>query len=455
MKGRLIASVLSVSMIAGLLAGCGGGNTSQTSGGSTSDTGSATTESTAETEAANNENSGEKITIRLTNWGTTADGEADQKLIDEFNETNDMNIEVVFDLVPSEGYGDRLTTSFSSGDGYDIFTSGEGDFFKWVDRGVAMSMDEVIAADEDFTQTLPDSLMNMGKINGQQYYMVIDDNPINLYYNKDMFDAAGLEYPTSDWTWDDLFAAAEQLTIKNDDGTYEQYGFNAQNWSYAVLSYIESLGLSLMNEDGTECDGYLNSPEVAEALDTYFAMAEEPNKVSPASADLDTFGSATAMMSAGKLAMFVSGGWDKKTLDDAGTNYGMALVPGNHTSYLCASGYAIGATCEHPEAAWEVIKFLTSEHASDVRAEIKGVLPTDESKLEEVEASLDDSQKAFVQALDYSVQPIGMRSLLGSLINEKTNEIFENILFHTDDTQTILDNAVQEIMAELEEQEQE
>ena len=133
----------------------------------------------------------------------------------------------------------------------------------------------------------------------------------------------------------------------------------------------------------------------------------------------------------------------------------MALVPGNHTSYLCASGYAIGATCEHPEAAWEVIKFLTSEHASDVRAEIKGVLPTDESKLEEVKESLDDSQKAFVEALDYSVQPIGMRSLLGSLINEKTNEIFENILFHTDDTQTILDNAVQEIMAELEEQEQE
>ena len=154
-------------------------------GGGTSDTGSATTESTAETEAANNENSGEKITIRLTNWGTTEEGAAEQQLIDEFNETNDMNIEIVFDLVPSEGYGDRLTTSFSSGDGYDIFTSGEGDFFKWVDRGVAMSMDEVIAADTDFTQTLPDSLMNMGKINGQQYYMVIDDNPINLYYGAD------------------------------------------------------------------------------------------------------------------------------------------------------------------------------------------------------------------------------------------------------------------------------
>ncbi len=359
---------------------------------------------------------------------------------------------MVFDLVPSEGYGDRLTTSFSSGDGYDIFASGEGDFFKWVDRGLTMPMDDMMAADSDYTQTLPDSLMNMGKVNGQQQYMVIDYNPICLYYNKDMFDAAGMEYPTSEWTWDDLFDAAAQLTVKNDDGTYEQYGFNAQNWAYAVLTYLESLGLNLMNEDGTECDGYLNSPEVAEALDRYFAMAEEPDKVSPASADLDTFGSATAMMTAGKLAMFVSGGWDKVTLDEAGTNYGMALIPGNHTSYLCASGYAIGANCKHPEAAWEVIKFLTSEHASDVREEVKGVLPTSEDKLSEAEASLDDTQKAFVETLDYSVQPIGLRSALGSKINEKTGDIFENIIFHTSDTQTILDNAVQEIKSEMAEE---
>ncbi len=421
-------------------------------GGGTSDSNVAGSEASGESQAADNGNSGEKITIRLTNWGTTTDGEADQQLIDEFNETNDKNIEVVFDLVPSEGYGDRLTTSFSSGDGYDIFASGEGDFFKWVDRGLTMPMDDMMAADSDYTQTLPDSLMNMGKVNGQQQYMVIDYNPICLYYNKDMFDAASMEYPTSEWTWDDLFDAAAQLTVKNDDGTYEQYGFNAQNWAYAVLTYLESLGLNLMNEDGTECDGYLNSPEVAEALDRYFAMAEEPDKVSPASADLDTFGSATAMMTAGKLAMFVSGGWDKVTLDEAGTNYGMALIPGNHTSYLCASGYAIGANCKHPEAAWEVIKFLTSEHASDVREEVKGVLPTSEDKLSEAEASLDDTQKAFVETLDYSVQPIGLRSALGSKINEKTGDIFENIIFHTSDTQTILDNAVQEIKSEMAEE---
>ena len=386
----------------------------------------------------------------MTKWGTSEDSKPELQLVEEFNKTNDKNIELVFDLVPGDGYGDRLTTSFSSGDGYDIFASGEGDFFKWVDKGLTTPMDDIIAADADYEQSLPDSLINMGKIDGKQHYMVTDDNTICLFYNKDMFDAAGLEYPTNEWTWDDLMSAAEKLTVKNEDGTYEQYGFNAQNWEYAVLTYVESLGLNFMNEDGTECEGYLNSPEVAEALDKYFAMAEEPNKVSPAASDLDTFGSATAMMGAGKLAMFVSGAWDKAAMDASGANYGMALIPGNHTSYLCAAGYAIGANCKNPEAAWEVIKFMTSKHASEVRTEINGIIPTDESLIDSFEATLDDDHKAYLQAIDYSVQPIGMRSKMGSKINEKTKEMFENIIFHTSDTQTILDNVVAEVKSELE-----
>lgn len=440
MKKRFFAGMMAAAMAATMMTGCGGG-----------DSKAPETKSAAESESsAEKENSGEKTVIRMTKWGTSEDSKPELQLVEEFNKTNDKNIELVFDLVPGDGYGDRLTTSFSSGDGYDIFASGEGDFFKWVDKGLTTPMDDIIAADADYEQSLPDSLINMGKIDGKQHYMVTDDNTICLFYNKDMFDAAGLEYPTNEWTWDDLMSAAEKLTVKNEDGTYEQYGFNAQNWEYAVLTYVESLGLNFMNEDGTECEGYLNSPEVAEALDKYFAMAEEPNKVSPAAADLDTFGSATAMMGAGKLAMFVSGAWDKAAMDANGANYGMALIPGNHTSYLCAAGYAIGANCKNPEAAWEVIKFMTSKHASEVRTEINGIIPTDESLIDSFEATLDDDHKAYLQAIDYSVQPIGMRSKMGSKINEKTKEMFENIIFHTSDTQTILDNVVAEVKSELE-----
>lgn len=450
MRTKILAGVLTAAMCLGLLTGCGnsGGTTPTTAGNDkTTEAASAAATQAPETTGGNAQ-SGDKIVIRVTRWGTT-DQKAEPELVEEFNKTNDKNIEIVYDLVPGDGYGDRLTTSFSSGDGYDVFLSGEGDFFKWVDKGLTMPMDDIIANDPDYQQVLPDSLMNMGKINGKQHYIVAGENPICLYYNKDMFDAAGVAYPTDSWTWDDLMEAASKLTVKNDDGSYEQYGFNAQNWAYAVLTYLESLGLNFMNEDGTECDGYLNSPEVAAALDKYFAMAEEPNKVSPAAADLDTFGSATAMMTAGKLAMFVSGGWDKTSLDQAGCNYGMALIPGNHTSYICASGFAIGANCKNPEAAWEVIKLLTGAEASQKRVDLEGALPTVEADLESYKNTLDDSQKAFIATLDYGVQPIGMRSILGSKINEKTNEIFENIIFHTADTQEILDNVVEEIKSEM------
>lgn len=447
MKRRFLSVVLSVTMAAGLIAGCGNSNNkSQTEKGDASDASDVVSD--AGDAAEEQKESGDKIIVRVTRWGGT-EQKAEPELIEEFNKTNDKNIEIVYDLVPGDGYGDRLTTSFSSGDGYDVFLSGEGDFYKWVDMGLTMPMDEIIANDTEYVQELPDVLMNMGRINGEQHYMVGGQNPINLYYNKDMFDAAGVAYPTDDWTWDDLFAAAEQLTVKNDDGSYEQYGFNAQNWPYAVLTYLESLGLNFMNEDGTECDGYMNDPKVAEALDKYFAMCEEPDKVSPAAADLDTFGNATAMMSAGKLAMFVSGGWEMQTLEEAGTNYGIALVPGNHTSYMCAAGFAIGANCKNPEAAWEVVKLLTGAESSQKRYELEGALPIVSNDLESYEAGLDESKKPFVAGIEYGVQPIGMRSKMGSIINEKTQELFENIIFHTSDTQKLLDDVVTEVKSEL------
>lgn len=429
---KFIALSMGLVLCASLLAGCGkkeNTNTGDGNGGNTT------------TEGSTNQDSGKKVDIRVTRWGDT-ENKAEKQLIDEFNANNDKNINIIYDVVPGDGYGDRLTTSFSSGDGYDVFLSGEGDFFKWADKGLTYPMDELMANDESFEGTISDSLMQMGNINGKQNYIVADQNPICLYYNRDMFDAAGIEYPNDDWTWEDLFAAAEKLTVKNADGSYESYGFNAQSWGYAVMTYLESLGLEFMNEDGTVADGYLNNPEVATALEKYFAMAEEPNKVSPASADLDTFGSATSMMVNNKLGMFISGGWDVIPLREAGINYGTALIPGNHKSYVCAGGYAIGANTKNPEAAWEVVKLLTSPKASELRQELEGILPTSKEGMEEFLKTADERDHALIRTLDYGVQPIGMRSELGSKINEKTSEIFERIIYKDGTAQEILDETL-------------
>jgi len=183
----------------------------------------------------------EKIIITVTRWGdTVADNDPEKLIIDKFNAENDMNIEIVYDVVPGDGYGDRLVTSFSTGEGYDIFASGEGDFYKWVDKSLTRPLDDLIAADTEWQNEMAEAIYAFGNINGEQHYFVRDYNPLCLWYNKDVFDANGVEYPTDDWTWEDLVAAAEKLTIKNDAGEYVSFGFNAQSWAYASLTYLQS-----------------------------------------------------------------------------------------------------------------------------------------------------------------------------------------------------------------------
>lgn len=390
------------------------------------------------------------VVIRVTRWGS---GDVEQQLIDEFNESQDK-IKVELDVIPSDGYGDRLTTSFSSGDGYDIFLSGEGDFYKWVSLGMVQDLDDLIEADEEWENPMSDSIMTMGTVEGNVDYLVKDYNPMCLWYNKDLFDAAGVEYPTEDWTWDDLYEAAQKLTVVDDSGEYESYGFQAQSWSYAVACYLESKGLSFVSDDYSTCDGYLNSEEMAEALDWYFGLAEGDDRVSPTSGEVSGYGDGTAMMVQGKLAMFISGGWVKTSLEDAEVNYGCALIPDSHQCYYCASGYAISSACENPEAAWEVLKLITGEEASELRVEKEAVFPTAQDQLDKLMEDMDESLQPMFKTLDYSVNPVGMRGTVGNAVNSVIEEAYDRIVNHDADTMDILNDAVAQVEEKLAEAEE-
>lgn len=443
MRKKLLAITMCLVLAAASFAGCSkSDNKGTTNEGATSGT---NTQEPSGTDTGKTTEKGEKITITVTKWGEVKENDVETLLIDEFNKTNDKNIEIKLDVVPGDGYGDRLTTSFSSGEGYDIFLSGEGDFYKWVDKGLTTNLNDLIKADSTFTNNMTDSIYNMGNINDGQYYLIKDYNPMCLWYNKDMFDEAGIEYPNEDWSWDDLYAAAKKLTTKNDDGTFKTFGFQAQSWAYAASCYLESKGLSYISPDGTTADGYFNSPEMADALDWYFGMAEGDDRVSPTTADTDTYGDGTSMMISGKLAMFISGGWVKSGLENAGANYGTALIPGDHTSYICAAGYAIGSRCKNPEAAWEVLKLLTGEKASELRTQYEAVLPTSKAQMDKLAATFTDDQKALLKTLDYGVQPIGLRGALGSKINEILSNTFDRVIFKDGKTQDILNEELASI----------
>lgn len=393
---------------------------------------------------------GDKVVIRVTWWGEVSEKDAEVMMIEKFNAEHD-DIEVQYDVVPGDGYGDRLLTSFSSGEGYDIFASGEGDFYKWVGVNMPLSLNELIANDTEWNNEMNEAIYNFGNIGGEQYYLVRDYNPLCLFYNKDVFDKYGVAYPTADWTWDDAIAAAKQMTVKKDDGSYECFGFNAQSWAYAALTYFTSKGLDIVNEDCTAVDGYLNSPEFAAALNEYVGFSVGEDRISPDAADQSTFGSASAMLINGNLAMTISGAWDKKTFEESGVNYGTCVVPGTHENYLCASAFAINKNCKNPEAAWEVIKALTGTECSALRAEYTAALPTSDSLLDAMRADYGEANQGILDSLNYAIQPVGLRGAMGNPAVTAFSTAFERLQFNDGTLDEILADAVAEVAEAMEE----
>ena len=382
----------------------------------------------------------EKTVVTITWWGDTDSSKAEILMIEKFNAEHD-DIEIKYDIVPGDGYGDRLLTSFSSGEGYDIFASGEGDFYKWVGAKMPLSLNKLIAADTEWKNEMNEAIYNFGNINGDQYYLVRDYNPLCLFYNKDVFDRYGVAYPTNDWTWDDAIAAAKQLTVPADN----TFGFNAQSWAYAALTYFSSKGLDIVNEDCTAVDGYLNSPEFAAALAEYVGFSTGDERISPDAADQDTFGGTSAMFINGKLAMTISGAWDKGTFENAGVNYGTCLVPGNHASYLCASAFAINKNCKHPEAAWEVIKAMTGTECSELRFEYTAALPTVDSLLDALRPDYGEANQGILDSLNYAIQPVGLRGAMGNPAVTAFSTAFERVQFNDGTVEEILADAVAEV----------
>ena len=83
---------------------------------------------------------------------------------------------------------------------------------KYADGGVLLPLDDYIAGSELDLANYPEAMTAMYNYDGTQYGLAMDYDTVGLWYNKDLFDKAGVEYPTSEWTWDDLAAAAEAIT---------------------------------------------------------------------------------------------------------------------------------------------------------------------------------------------------------------------------------------------------
>lgn len=228
-------------------------------------------------------------------------------------------------------------------------------------QGAILALDDWIAADPDFDidDYYPASLV-MFTYDNKLHGFPWDWGTGILGYNKDMFDAAGIDYPTDEWTFDDMLTAALALT----DAEKGQFGYNGLPSVWNGPTHIGPWGADWVNEEETECT--CDTPEAIEALQ-WWADLRLKHKVHTMPADDEILAALgmTTMLSTGKIGMVLTYPWDAGQVKvEATFNWDVAPWPKGPVTRIsggAGSGYAIGRDTQHKEEAWLYLRWFASK----------------------------------------------------------------------------------------------
>jgi multiple sugar transport system substrate-binding protein len=266
-----------------------------------------------------------------------------------FNETHeDLKLEIIG--VGWNDFAPKLQSMIAAGTPPDVVAiQNEGAF---VSKGFVVPLDDLIARDIDL-----DRFVNGGAepaYDGKVYGFRHDTSYWMLYYNKDMFDAAGIDYPPAEgWTIEEFMDVACQLS-RPEEGIW---GMHNINWLTGFL--VQQQGLPFLEMVDGVPQYRIDAPET---MAFYQQLADFINvsKCQPSADDTASLGGADPFI-AGKTAMQFNGNWAFGGMkDNAAFNYGVAPLPGLKQPNV---GMKIGivSSSKNQEAAWEFVKWLTYE----------------------------------------------------------------------------------------------
>ena len=262
------------------------------------------------------EEASEPITISFWCNFTGSDGDVLREIVADYNETNTDNVTVEIDIMDYSTLQAKLPTAISTGNGPSFVLAGIELMQQYVDNGMLEPIDdfwEVTGLDQS---NYYENVLAKSYIDGVQYGVPMQYNLQYLYYNKDLFEAAGLDPNTPPKTLDELAEYAEVTT----DASKNQYGLALPvDFNYYCM-YLWANGGDVINADATE--NLLNSENNIETLTWIQDLAAKgisPQGISAAEAD--------TLFQAGQLAMYTSGPWNINGLNSLGINYGIAAIP--------------------------------------------------------------------------------------------------------------------------------
>lgn len=340
----------------------------------------------------------ETTEITFMNYSSSGNHEETlKKMVEAFEEEN-PNIKVD---IRTYGFGDyfqQLATTIAGDSTPDVFELNIENFRAYQSKGVIAKIE---GAD---TSKIHPTTLEAFAINDEQYGLPTKFSNVVMIYNKDLFDQAGLDYPTSEWTWDDEKEAAEKISALGD----EYFGVFRPIQAWEFYKTVVQNGGSMMNESQTEYT--INSSQNIEALEMMIERINGSN-VTPNADQMGGMGD-WDLFKSGRLGMIVTGIWAFNDFtENCDFDWDIAVEPGidQKATHFFSDAIVVSEDSEVKEAAIKFASFISgSPEAAKIRLDANWDLPvalTDEVTNEYLSMTPPENKQAVIDSLDYLVMP--------------------------------------------------
>jgi multiple sugar transport system substrate-binding protein len=354
---KILAAVMVFAMAMSLLAGCGNGD-SKTSG---------EADKEADSQTGGDSSGGtdtEPVELNFLYWADGTQKELIEKACASYEEETGVHINAEA-LPADETFETYILARKEAGNLPDVSYMGETEIMKYNEMGILSDIDDLFE-----TGKIPDKLdaVTIRDQEGKIIGVGLSNQLVLLYYNKDMFDAADIDYPSADvskaWSWEEFIEIAQKLTVDVNGKNATEDGFDPDRIQTYGIGFnclcafhqfwaLNANGGGVVSADGKEF--LWDSDKSIEGLQKLVDLVYKYHVASPA---LYTFnssiGSVDATIGSGGYAMYTNGSWDLGNLSAIeGINVGVGVLPGMEKAVTmnCGAPMVVYNTSEHLEEA--------------------------------------------------------------------------------------------------------
>lgn len=391
--------------------------------------------------------------VELSIWVHETDsdeGKLYAALVEEFNTQFEGTYHATLSQIARSGdaggYDDKVNAAISNGGLPDVFTVDGVTVAQYADAEAIVPIGAYFSEEElaDFNP----SIIQQGTYQDELYTLGAMDSSVGIFYNKDMFEAAGIEPATAEapWTLAELEEAAAKLTTDDCYGITMSLDAKDETAIFFFLPLIYSQGSNVISDDGETAEGYLNGEGTTNLFNWIKEMVDKGYvSATPAENSFEL----------GQAAMALTGSWEPGNLAKFDINWGlmpMAVYDENSTpASACGSWtFAMSANCsdEKKEGAAELIRFMTSTDASSRMYAANAMPPSRTSAFDEIASfqeeplsvfsyQLQNTAKARPVSVNYSILSNQFATALqnvltGMDVEEALNQAVEQYNFQAD-----------------------